>query len=323
MLSFSFDTVVFATENETSTPPELNYGATTKRNREHFYFDTFFTNVPISQSFYKLPTDDAEKIIFKLVDVAQQPLKGYYLTIKRWYGDGYETIAMAKTDVSGQAITYIQYNEPYYAFDVLDENGVLVHSTDRIVLTTTPTTIQVPTDAQDSYWTANGTLGYTNTWSNVTGYFTSTMYGVNSIDMAQFSLLMYYTNGSLICAKYSGSTTSFTTMCLAGSWNTTSFFVKGEAVTTKGNRVLLFNYIVDEVITPASVFEVTEGLMWLGLIMIIMSMAFVGISPSFLPLSPVISLILTNVIGLTSISWMVVAGLGVGGMMFMLWFMRN
>jgi hypothetical protein len=322
--TFDFSTVEFSTENETSTPLEINYGDVNKKNREHFYFNQLFIGVPIEQSLYKLVREDATKIILKLVDSAQQPVSGYYFVIKRWYaGVGLVTVAMAKTSPTGEAVTYVKYNEPSYAFDILNGNGVKVDETSTIVLTTTPTVITLRENVQDSYWTANGTLGYTNTWNNATGYFTSTMFSANGVDLATFNLFMYYLNGSLICNEYSGATTSYTVPCLASAWNTSSFMVKGVATTSKGNQILLFNYLIDEVITPASTFDVDEGLIWLGIIMIVMSMAFVGISPSFLPLAPAISLILTNVMGLTSISLVVIGGLGIGGMMFMLWFMRN
>jgi len=298
----------------------VNWGADTKREREHFYFDTPFNTTTIQQGFYKLEEAYAEKIIFNLVDSTQSPLDGYYITLKRWYGDGYETVAMAKTDVNGQAITYIEYNDPYYAFDILDEDGELVYETDRIILTTTPTTIQVPTSSSLDYFSVSDDFTYTNAWSNSTEYFSTTIVNTNGVDTV-FDLLVYYSNGSLICSK-SSTTSSWATSCSVTGWENSIFIVRAIG-TVNGQTVTIYNYLIDDTTTTNPVFEETEGIIWLFFIMVIYSMTFVGIAPTLLPLSPALALLTTNLLTITSVSIFVIGGLAMAGFAFMLWFMRS
>jgi len=300
-----------------------NFGASTKPNREHFFFKTYFNNI-INQSFYKLPTANAEKIIFNLVDNAQQPLVNYYLNIKKWYGDGYSTVAIAKTDINGQAITYVEYNIPNYAFDILNENGTLVDSTENIILTTTPTTIQVDEGTGvSSYFVDNNSYGYINVWNNGTEYFTTIMNNENSVDTT-FKLLVYYSNGSILCSETSTQTTSYTTMCEVPDWSNQTFIVRGSLIRNNDNRfILLYNYLIDDRLPTTPIFDTDEGLLWLAIMIIVSSVGIVAISPSFLPLSPAISLLLTNALGLTSISVFMIGGLTVTGIILMLWFMKT
>lgn len=299
---------------------ETLWGAETKKEREHFYFSNPFNSTTIQQRFFKLEEDYAEKIIFNLVDSTQQALSGYYITLKRWYGTGYEVVAMAKTDVNGQAITYVEFNDPYYAFDIRDGDGNLVYSTDRIILTTTPTTIVVPTSSSLDYFSVLDEFSFSNIWNNGTGYFSSTMINLNGVDSV-FTLLVYYSNGSLVCSRVSGSTSSYTTSCLVGGWSNSSFFVNGRA-SVNGQSVLLFNYLIDDT-SNVPVFGATEGIIWLFFIMVVLCLFFVGISPTFLPLAPALSLLFTNLLGITTISVFVIGGLATIGVVFMLWFMKS
>ena len=299
-----------------------NYGALTKPNREHFFFNNYFNTV-INQSFYKLPVANAEKIIFNLVDTAQQPLTNYYLEMKKWYGDGYETVAMAKTDINGQAITYVEYNIPNYAFDIRDSNGTLIDSTENIILTTTPTTIQVSVGGSSNYFVDNRTYGVINEWNNSTEYFTTIISNAEGVDTT-YNLFVYYSNGTIICSETSTQTTSYTAFCEVPEWENNTFIVKGSVIRNTDGRVLnLYNYLIDDRIPTTPIFDTDEGLLWLAIMMIVSSVGIVAISPSFLPLSPAISLLLTNALGLTSISALIIGGLAVTGIILMLWFMKT
>ena len=322
MIPVCINNTVNFTANVYFSYTAVNFGALTKPNREHFFFNNYF-NTAFNQSFYKLPNASAEKIIFNLVDNAQQPLQEYYLEIKKWYGDSYNTIAMAKTDMNGQAITYVEYNIPSYAFDIRDSDGNLIDSTENIILTTTPTTIQVSLGGASSYFVDNRTYGVINEWNNSTEYFTTIISNSEGVDTT-YNLFVYYSNGTIICSETSTQTTSYTTMCEVPEWETNTFIVKGSVIRNTDGRVLnLYNYLIDDRIPTTPTFDTDEGLLWLAIMMIVSSVGIVAVSPSFLPLSPTISLLLTNILGLTSLSPFIIGGLAVTGIILMLWFMKT
>lgn len=304
------------------------WGSTVKREREHFFFNTPFNTTTIYQKTFMLNETTAEKIIFNLINEVQQPLKNYYLVLKRWYGDGYETVAMAKTDVNGQAITYVEYNDPYYAFDVLDNIGRLVYSTDRLILTTTPTNIQISTSATNPYSLRKDKIDYINTWDNSTEYFTTIMSHSEGKDTI-FQLLVYSLNNSLICNKISSQTTSWTGNCYIYNWMNNSFIVIGRALTTDSGTgitsiITVFNYLVDSsILISASIYTPKESVIFLFIIMLIITMAFLGFMPNFIPLSPCLSLLISNLLGITSFNIILIGGLGISGIIFIFWFMRS
>jgi len=145
----------------------------------------------------------------------------------------------------------------------------------------------------------------------------------NSVDTT-FKLLVYYSNGSILCSETSTQTTSYTTMCEVPDWSNQTFIVRGSLIRNNDNRfILLYNYLIDDRLPTTPIFDTDEGLLWLAIMIIVSSVGIVAISPSFLPLSPAISLLLTNALGLTSISVFMIGGLTVTGIILMLWFMKT
>lgn len=297
------------------------WGATDKKEREHFFFNIPINTTIIQQGTYKLQEAYASKIIFEVVNNVQQPLKNHYLILKRWYGDGYETVAMAKTDVNGQAVTYVELNDPYYALDILDENGNLIYETDRIILTSTPMSIIVGSGAIENYIGRSDDFTYSNTWDNSTEYFTTTINNINSVD-SEFSLEVNSMNGTLLCYLESGETTSWTTSCLVDNWMNHTFFVKAIGTNSQGD-VLIYNYVIDDTLGIDNHSTPEQDILGLFIIMLIISMGTLGLAPTLLPLSPAIALIISNALMITSFPIIIIGGVAFSGIVFLFWFLRS
>lgn len=213
------------------------WGAVDKTTREHFYRNYYFTNTTTTQSFFMLNQSIAQKVKFTVYDANEIPVADYFVVVKRWYGDGYETVAMAKTDVSGQAFTYIQYLDAYYAIDILNTEGVMVYSKDKNVIGEVSNILRIENVVGEDYLSIYQNVTYSYIFNNLTNVFTAIISNDAGNDIF-INVLVNDLNGSIVCNNYY-FTPSVTSPCLVytnATFRATSYVYVG------GKYVNLFSY---------------------------------------------------------------------------------
>jgi hypothetical protein len=146
----------------------------------------YLRNAPVTSSLQNISlwgttSTESSNIIVSVKNQYLEPQKNYVIQLMRYYpGYGlYYNVETAKTDDFGQASIKIVENDIDYKMLILDETGVLVHTTSpmRIICTATPCVVEVIIGTSESTLanvlvTQGITSGFT--YNNATHYITFT-----------------------------------------------------------------------------------------------------------------------------------------------------
>lgn len=115
-----------------TTEAFFQYNATAHLRRDRWLWD--YTLISFDNlSLFMLETDRGTNVYSNVVDENDNPLKGYFVGIQRYYaGIGeYRTVEYDKTNWEGESVHVLNPNEAYYKFTVYDANGIAMFDTDR------------------------------------------------------------------------------------------------------------------------------------------------------------------------------------------------
>jgi len=123
---------------------QIQYEKSAYVKRSYYLINATLTNTTQYLKLFSLLTPSATTFILEVIDEAQIPVVDAYLYIQRYYaGVGiFETIAMAKTDITGSTIGHFEKETEDYKIIVFKEGEVLFESgVQKIFCRETPCTI--------------------------------------------------------------------------------------------------------------------------------------------------------------------------------------
>lgn len=297
-----------------------NYGATDKISREHFFIDAVYNGSTQQQSFYKLITALAAKKTFTLYDYNNRLLEGYIIRISRWYGDSLKTVAEAKTNNNGLALTYARfYDFAYYQVEVLDSSGSIVYTSDINVFSSENNNIYLTAGSVSTYYDLFQGYEFSYSWSNDTQLFSSTISKLDGSDDTYY-LRIYSINGSMACYK-SNITSSWTTYCNLSDYKGV-LIAQAFSVDSTGRVILLYNYYFKN--PDGSAYDWGSfGVILTFIIVLLMGVIGVSVYYPITPLLMSMGLLLSVIIDFINISFAAVIGLIFASSIFLLFMMKR
>ena len=135
-------------------PPDKNYTISASIEydavgyaQNYYYLNGLtITNTTTNVKLYILNDSFATLTVLEVVNEAQQPFAGVYITIQK-YDTGTDTlytIGTAKTDANGQDLTYLNWYDTFYKFIVV-RDGSVIHSTSPYKISATPQSFVIST----------------------------------------------------------------------------------------------------------------------------------------------------------------------------------
>lgn len=298
----------------------VGYGATDKYTREHFYINNYFvSNNTQQQSTYQLTTDLALKKVFTIYDSSDNPLPGHYVVVKKWYGDGYETVAMAKTDANGQALTYVQYYNVYYALDILDEDGNLIFTVSKNLFSNADDTIRVTDTIFTQYEALFSTFDTSKSYNETSNVFSTTI--VNNQGTESIIRIVVKDKFGIIQCDDTYTTSSVTATCTIPSPEGNSYTAQAYA-TVGGQTVYLYIFEFDEAISTFEDYG-ELGSFFAGLIVLGLSLVGSLFSFASIPFMAFIGVMISTFLGFIALDAVTLAGVGVMAVLIMVWFLRK
>lgn len=298
----------------------VGYGATDKYTREHFYINNYFVNNNTQQqSTYQLITDLALKKVFTIYDSSDNPLPGHYVVVKKWYGDGYETVAMAKTDANGQALTYVQYYNVYYALDILDEDGTLIFTVSKNLFSNADDTIRVTDTIFTQYEALFNTFDTSKSYNETSNVFSTTI--VNNQGTESIIRIVVKDKFGIIQCDDTYTTSSVTATCTIPSPEGNSYTAQAYA-TVNSQTVYLYIFEFDEAISTFEDYG-ELGSFFAGLIVLGLSLMGSLFSFASIPFMAFIGVMISTFLGFIALDAVTLAGVGVMAVLIMVWFLRK
>lgn len=118
--------------------------------RNYYLYSAILTNVTNNISMYLLATSSATAFIISIKDGSQLPITDAYVYIQRYYpGTGlFQTVAMAKTDGSGNTVAHFEVETEDYRIIVM-KDGVVIYTSpvQKIYCSATPCTLPIQTSS--------------------------------------------------------------------------------------------------------------------------------------------------------------------------------
>jgi len=296
-----------------------NYGANDKISREHYFVNAYYNGTIHQQSFYKLQTSLASRKTFTLYDNNNKLLEGYYIRINRWYGNDYSTVAMAKTDTNGLALTYARfYDFAYYQIEILNPEMKRVLLTEPNVFSTENNNIYLTTGDLITYSELLNSYTYNYTYNNVTKLLRFTASTLSGKD-ASFFIKIYDSSGNLICFD-SSTTSSWTKYCNVSGYE--NFLANGYVFDFANNvKIDFFNVWIKDLVSDYD---------WgsLGVVLtffMVLIMGVIGLSVYY-PLSPLfcsVGLLLSVIINFINLNLAIPISLIFGSIIIFLFLMKR
>ena len=130
--------------------------------RNYYLYNASITNTTQNISLYLLASDSSTSFIVQVRDKSQLPVKEAYLYSQRYYpGTGnFETVAIGKTDLSGNTVLHFEDETEDYRIIVMKDGVILYTSAvQKVYCSATPCTLPIQTESGGiEGWTSFGNL---------------------------------------------------------------------------------------------------------------------------------------------------------------------
>jgi hypothetical protein len=247
-------------------------------------------------------------------------LEGYIIRVNRWYGDSLRTVAEAKTNNNGFAITYARYYDyAYYQIEVLNPEGSIVYTTDFNIFSVENNNIYLTAGSVSTYYELFEGYEFSYYWDNNTQLFSTTISKLDGTD-TDYYLRIYNFNGTQACYK-TNTTSSWMTYCNL-SYNKGSLIAQAFSIDSNGRVIPLYTYYFNN--------KDLSAYNWgsFGVILtffIVLIMGFIGII-AYYPMTPLmvsIGLLLSVIANFIDISISAVISLLFGSVILLLFMMKR
>lgn len=266
--SFAFCTNVNKTFNVDS---KIDLEALNYNKRIYEFNDEVFTNSTTYKLLYLLNSSLATNVIIEVKDTGLSPLKGYFVTIERYYPETglYKVVVNEKTDEFGQFVASLIENTVKYKFAFRDSDNVLIKQTGDIIIACRSTYCIVPfviavAGTEFEEFTNITSYSYTLSFSNTTNEFTfswNDLTGDSAI--ARLEVTRYLLNGSSVICNTTSTSSSSSLTCSVGSSQANYKAQAFRSVGGNERRIAILNY---EVGSPVETYG-AEGLLWVFILL--------------------------------------------------------
>lgn len=142
--------------------------------RQYFLLNNTASNTTQSFILYLLQVVYGSSTTIKVLDEFYSPVEDAYVYVERFYpsDNSFRTVAMVRTDNSGEGQTFLQHNVPYYRFKVWRDGRIVLVSQSQKVITEvgadTVVTLVIGTDTISEELQQYGSIEYSLTFNNLT-----------------------------------------------------------------------------------------------------------------------------------------------------------
>lgn len=241
--------------------------------RNYYFYNASLTNITNNVILYFLDNVVAKAFIISVKDSSQLPITDAYVYIQRYYPgtDTYQTVAMAKTDGSGNTIGYFEVETEDYKIIVM-KDGVIIYTSpvQKVYCSATPCTLPIQTSGGGvAGWSHVGNLSnliyYGPSYNSTTGLISYTY--IDTSGTTHYGRLWVYkvnsaTGKQTICNTNSSSNAATLTCNVTGYEGT----IYAESYISRSPEVLVWavSFIIE---TLKSIMSM-QGLFWAMLIIL-------------------------------------------------------
>lgn len=190
------------------------------------YYFTVNNNTHNTLELYLLSTGNSTDVTFTILDESGNELESALVYLMRYYitTNTYRTVAIGKTNIEGETIINVDYNDAYY--QILATYGdYQTQTVGAKIFTTTPSiTISTTTDIYNDIDTIEGvttTLSYNNVTKTFSYSFVSTSGAVQGI----LTVDKITPSGSTVICSNTDTSASATILCKANATGSHDYFV--------------------------------------------------------------------------------------------------
>lgn len=201
--------------------------------RSHIFIRKQLTNSTFYQNVYTNLGTIVKLTQFTIKGESGLPLANATLNIERSYpgNNSYLTVAMAKTDSSGQASTYLRPSDTYHRVSVLNASGNVLKVFDPqiIVCDDLASFCEVPlnllAETGGAYWNYVGSLAYTCIFENSTGQLSCSVFdSTGNMQSANLTVLQRFAfNNSISACSQKQSGASVLLTCIVNTTHGNSY----------------------------------------------------------------------------------------------------
>jgi len=172
--NYSYEFCIYPNTTTLIADATFLYDATGYEIRTQYYCQKSLTSTTFQDSFYHLSTANATAVTLTLTDDSDDPIRGYYIDLMRWYPgtNSYKTVEVDKTDADGQARQSVELYDVFYKWRFRQCNTIH-RETEKNLVTKTTLTYQMTlgTDYLDD-WDSLESIDFGFAWDNATDTFT-------------------------------------------------------------------------------------------------------------------------------------------------------
>lgn len=305
----------------------IQYEKTGYVKRNYYLVNNTLNNISQNINLFLLTTAQSTSFIVTVRDANQLPVTDAYIYIQRYYpGTGtYQTIAMSKTDASGNTVSGFEAETEDYRIMVM-KDGVIIYTSpvQKIYCSSTPCTLPIQTGGSSIItWTRIGNLSnfiYSLVYDNSTKTWSYTY--VDTSGTTHYGRLYVYqinsAKGKITICNVSSTSNAATLVCNVSSYEGN---VYAEGYISRSPEIMV--WIDSVIIAGLKQIMGMEGLFW-GFI-VISILAIAGVLMAGIPggiIGVIISMIAVTWLGIASFGAVTLWGVIILGI-FIIWIIKN
>lgn len=324
-LNFNLGTINFSFENTTNTlnnfafcfiPNEKSYLVASSIEYEapgysknyYYLLNEVLTNITTNLTLYLLNSSESSVTQIQIKDATQTSEPDVYVQIQKYdiSTDSYYTVAMAKTDLNGEDVVYLNWYNTFYKY-ILTQNGEIILISNSSKIYESPVKFIIPNIITFSY-TKFQNLTYSLTFNNATNNFILTFVkpsgGITSgcLRVVKRTLL----NDTIICDQCSVSS-SATLYCNIASYGNGTYIASFYATGSLG-IIDTYEQVIGIISNIFNELGNNDGTIYAILFGVILLSAFL-ISPVFIVFGICLAILASIAMGFQPINYMETFGI--------------